>query len=86
MKDNKERELWERELKEKETREKELVQELLDSRQYTRLRQHFSEQNEADVAAVLEEMEEEEMLRVFRILFFCQTPRIFVVKIFPTRC
>ena len=68
MKDNKERELWERELKEKETREKELVQELLDSRQYTRLRQHFSEQNEADVAAVLEEMEEEEMLRVFRIL------------------
>ena len=43
MKDNKERELRERELKEKETREKELVQELLDSRQYTRLQSAGSE-------------------------------------------
>ena len=68
MKEIREREIRERELKEKEVREKELVQELLESKQYTRLRQHLSEQNEADVAAVLEDMEEEEMLRVFRIL------------------
>ena len=53
MKEIREREIRERELKEKEVREKELVQELLESKQYTRLRQHLSEQNEADVAAAV---------------------------------
>ena len=44
------------------------VRELLDSKQYTRLRQMQSELNDADIAALLEEMEEQDMLKVFRIL------------------
>ena len=48
--------------------ENRVVQELLDSRQYTKLRQYFEEQNETDIAAILEEMEKEDMLRSFRIL------------------
>ncbi len=42
--------------------------ELLDTKQYTRLRQFLAEENSADVAAVMEELEEEKLLRVFRIL------------------
>ena len=42
--------------------------ELLESKQYTVLRQRLSEMNEADVAAVLEELKESEMLKIFRIL------------------
>ena len=44
------------------------IRELLDTKQYTRLRQKLSELNDADIAAVMEELEEEEMLKVFRIL------------------
>ena len=44
------------------------VLELLESKQYTVLRQRLSEMNEADVAAVLEELKEQEMLKIFRIL------------------
>ena len=44
------------------------IRELLDSKQYTRLRQRLSELNDADIAAVMEELEEEELLKVFRIL------------------
>ena len=45
------------------------LQELLESKQYTKLRQHLAELNEADIAAWLDQMEEEEnMLKVFRIL------------------
>ena len=45
------------------------LQELLDAKQYTKLRQHLSEMNDADIAAWMEQMEEEEnMLKVFRIL------------------
>lgn len=44
------------------------VLELLESKQYTVLRQRLSEMNEADVAAILEELKEQEMLKVFRIL------------------
>lgn len=44
------------------------IEELLESKQYTKLRQALSELNEADIAAVLEEMEKEDMLKVFRIL------------------
>ena len=44
------------------------IRELLDTKQYTRLRQRLSELNDADIAAVMEELEEEEMLKVFRIL------------------
>ncbi len=44
------------------------ILELLESKQYTVLRQRLSEMNEADVAAILEELKEQEMLKVFRIL------------------
>ena len=42
--------------------------ELLETKQYTNLRQYLSEMNDADIAAKLEELPEEEMLKVFRIL------------------
>lgn len=44
------------------------IKELLETRQYTSLRQRIAEMNEADVAVILEELETEDMLRVFRIL------------------
>ena len=51
-----------------EIRDLEIIRELLETRQYTNLRQKVAEINTADVAAILEEMEEEELLKVFRIL------------------
>lgn len=52
-----------------ELREKleELI-ELLSTKQYTKLRQYLAEFNEADIAGLMDELEEEEMLKVFRIL------------------
>lgn len=44
------------------------LKELLDTKQYTGLRQQLMEMNEADIAAIMEEMEESEMLKIFRIL------------------
>lgn len=44
------------------------IKELLATCQYTTLRQKVAEMNEADVAAILEQLEEEDMLKVFRIL------------------
>ncbi len=44
------------------------ILELLESKQYTVLRQRLSEMNEADVAAILEELKEQQMLKIFRIL------------------
>lgn len=44
------------------------IRELLDTKQYTRLRQKLSELNDADIAVVLEKLEDEERLKVFRIL------------------
>ncbi len=44
------------------------ILELLESKQYTVLRQRLSEMNEADVAAIMEELKEQEMLKIFRIL------------------
>ncbi|NLG05171.1 MAG: magnesium transporter [Clostridia bacterium] len=46
----------------------EKIKDLIDHRQYTLLRQEMSEWNEADVAALLEELPEEEMIKIFRIL------------------
>ena len=43
------------------------IKELIDSRQYTRLRQELAELQEADIAAVLEELPKDELIRVFRI-------------------
>ncbi|MBD5395861.1 MAG: magnesium transporter [Lachnospiraceae bacterium] len=45
-----------------------VIRELLETKQYTRLRQKVAEMNTADVAAIMEEMEEEELLKIFRIL------------------
>ena len=44
------------------------ILELLDTKQYTRLRQSLAEMNEADVALLMEELEEEKLMRVFSIL------------------
>ena len=44
------------------------IRELLDTKQYTRLRQKLSELNDADIAVVMEALEEEEILKIFRIL------------------
>lgn len=52
-----------------ETRiESEELLRLLAAKQYTNLRQFLSEQNEADIAVLMEELEAEDMRRVFRIL------------------
>ena len=44
------------------------IKDLLDMHQYTTLRQKLAEMNEADVAGLLGQMEEEDMLKIFRIL------------------
>ncbi len=44
------------------------IRELLGKGQYTRLRQIITELNDADIADYLEEMEEEEVIKIFRIL------------------
>lgn len=44
------------------------LRELLDTKQYTKLRQYLAGLNDADIASLMEELEQEEMLKVFRIL------------------
>lgn len=44
------------------------ILQLIEEKQYTRLRQELAEWNEADIAAILEELPHEELLKVFRIL------------------
>lgn len=44
------------------------IKELLETKQYTSLRQKLAEVNEADIAGLMEELEQEDMLKVFRIL------------------
>ncbi len=51
-----------------EIRDLYVIKELLETKQYTRLRQKVADMNTADVAAIMEEMEEEELLKIFRIL------------------
>ena len=50
------------------TQELEKLRELLETKQYTGLRQKLTELNDADIAVIMEEMEEEQMLKIFRIL------------------
>ena len=50
-----------------ENKDLELVKELLE-KQYTKLRQMLSDKNTADVAVILEELPEEDLLKIFRIL------------------
>ena len=45
-----------------------ILRDLLEQKQYTKLRQEIADMNAADVAAVMDEMEDEESLRIFRIL------------------
>ncbi len=49
-------------------KEIEVLMELLDTKQYTKLRQYLAELNEADIAGLLENLEEEDMLKIFRML------------------
>lgn len=44
------------------------LERLLDAKQYTNLRQFLCELNEADIAALMEELEAEDILRIYRIL------------------
>lgn len=46
----------------------EVLKEYLDKKQYVKMREWMSELIVADIAAMIEELEEEEMLKVFRIL------------------
>lgn len=51
-----------------EIKELEELKLLLETKQYTRLRQKMEEMNTVDIAAALEELEEEDLLKIFRIL------------------
>ena len=51
-----------------EIKDLESIKELLENKQYTSLRQALAELNDADIAAILENLDEEERLKVFRIL------------------
>ena len=44
------------------------IRELLDTKQYTNLRQYLAELNDADIAVLMDELNEEELLKIFRIL------------------
>ncbi len=51
-----------------ELKDFEVVRELLETKQYTNLRQFLAEMNDADIAVCMEELDDTEMLKVFRIL------------------
>lgn len=53
---------------EEERNTPEELRELLDSKQYTRLRQTLEDMNDADIAAIMDEMEDEDSLKMFRLL------------------
>lgn len=44
------------------------ILELIEQKQYTRIRQELESWNEADIAAIMEEISKEEQLKIFRIL------------------
>ncbi len=44
------------------------IRELLDTKQYTKLRQYLAELNDADIAGLMDELSGEDLLKVFRIL------------------
>ena len=51
---------------------------LVDTKQYTSLRQELSEMNDADIAGFLESLEEEQFFKIFRIL-----PKDMAADVFP---
>ena len=44
------------------------IKKLLEAKQFKQLRKYLSEMNIADIAEILDELEDEEMLKLFRIL------------------
>ena len=58
--------------------ELEELRELLAAKKYTNIRQFLAELNEADIAFLMEELEEEERLKVYRIL-----PKDLAADVFP---
>ncbi len=52
--------------------------ELLETKQYSKLRHEVADMNEADIAAVMDSMEDEESLKMFRIL-----PKDLAADVFP---
>ena len=54
--------------KDLEQMNEELIRELLEKKQYTRLRQACAEMQTADIAAVMDDMEDEDTLKMFRVL------------------
>ena len=64
---------------EEEIRYETILRELLETRQYTKLRQTASDMNVADIAAVMDDMEDEESLKMFRIL-----PKDMAADVFAT--
>ena len=44
------------------------IQELLETKQYTKLRQFLGELNDADIAALMEQLDDQDILKCFRIL------------------
>ena len=55
-------------MEEKEKNDLEIAMELLETKQYTSLRQKMADMNDADIAAWLEELDEADMMKVFRIM------------------
>lgn len=55
-------------MEEKRTQYEEILKGLLEQKQYTKLRQEAADMNAADVAAVMDDMEDEDSLKIFRIL------------------
>lgn len=51
-----------------ENKELETVASLLETKQYTSLRQTMAEMNEADIAYCMDKLEDEDMLKIFRIM------------------
>ena len=51
-----------------EKTEFEIIRELLETKQYTTLRQTMAEMNKADVASCIEQLEADELMKVFRIM------------------
>jgi magnesium transporter len=60
-----------------ELENKKILTELLESKQYTKLRQTCDDMQAADIAAVMDDMEDEDSLKMFRILPKAQAADVF---------
>lgn len=60
-----------------ELENKKILTELLESKQYTKLRQTCDNMQAADIAAVMDDMEDEDSLKMFRILPKAQAADVF---------